>query len=136
MIDTLLRQFSVPRAEFMKMFNISERTYQRWNKNPPEWVVNLFKMAITRNPLTPEIWKGWQFDGDLIIDPDGNSYHVNEVRAIFWNRQLIETLTGNRPSSILSMKAHLEKRIKATQATLNISLANDSQVIKEWKIQV
>jgi len=136
MLDNLLIQFSVPRAEFMRMFDISERTYQRWNKKPPTWVVNLFRMAIAKNPLTPEIWDGWMFDNDLIIDPDGNSYHIDEIRAIFWNRQLISTLTGTRPSNIASLKTHLDRRIKATQSTLNISLCNEAQVIKEWKIQV
>ena len=38
---------------------------------------------------TADIWEGWRFVGDELIDGGGNRYGQNEIRAIFYNRQLL-----------------------------------------------
>lgn len=136
MIDNLLTQYDSNREEFKQLFDISERTYQRWNKKPPEWTIKLFKLTKEKKPTLHPCWTGWHHDRDFIVDPDGNGYHVDEIRAIFWNRQLINTLTSKRPSNIRSLKQHLDARIKETKATLNISLDTDTDTLKTWKIQI
>lgn len=130
-IDQLLMQTGSNKAYFIELFGITERTYQRWNKQPPAHVHRLFSQAM-RHPDRPEQWQHWHFDRDFLLDPDGNHYRQNEIKAIFWNRQLIDELTG-RPSHVLSMKQHLDKKIKATQSPrIEISLFSGNQAIKQW----
>ena len=38
------------------------------------------------------IWKGWKFIGDELVDDAGNRYGQNEIRAIFYNRKRLEYL--------------------------------------------
>lgn len=59
-------------------------------------------------------WKGWRFDGKYIVDPWGNKYHQNEVREIFFTRQLIRELTGST-LQVRSLKEELKRKIEAIQ---------------------
>lgn len=38
---------------------------------------------------TAELWAGWHFVGDELIDGGGNRYGQSEIRAIFYNRGLL-----------------------------------------------
>lgn len=135
-LDKLCLNFCVPTSEFKRLFDISDRTYQRWNKNPPEHVFELFRKAMDGNPFIPDCWAGWRFEENYLVDPDGNSYELNEVRAIFWNRQLIKELTGTK-DTVRSMKQHLDKKTKAISApTLSVSLQSGGEEIRHWELNV
>lgn len=135
LLSDLLTQYCIDKPEFLRLFNISERTYQRWNKQPPAHIVELLRLINQHSPRRPECWNNWFYDRHFLVDPEGNEYSINEIRAIFWNRQLIESLTGTT-SNIASLKKHLETRLKAQPAHINISLNDQHCTIKEWKIQL
>lgn len=62
-------------------------------------------------------FEGWsvEVDSPLLFDNEGNFYHIDEIRAIFYNRQLIKSLTGTKTDhKIQSLALHLEKKIAAT----------------------
>jgi hypothetical protein len=56
-------------------------------------------------------WDGWLVDGDFLLDPAGNHYHRNEIRAIFFDRQLIRELRGS-DLKIYSLKQELERKLE------------------------
>lgn len=56
-------------------------------------------------------WDGWAVDGDFLLDSYGNHYHKDEIRAIFFTRQLVNELTGTT-LAVRSMKAHLERKLQ------------------------
>lgn len=135
-LDNLCLNFGVPSSELKRLFDISERTYQRWNKNPPDHVFELFRRAMDGFNHTPECWKGWSFRENYIIDPAGNKFEQNEVSSIFWNRQLINELTGTS-GTIRSMKQHLDKQRKSFKApVLSVSLSSGGEEIRHWELNV
>ena len=134
-LDNLILQHQTNKAFFMELFNISERTYQRWNLRPPAHVSRLFTLAMRSQPDRPDHWQHWRFDRDFLVDPDNNYYHIKEVTNIFWNRQLINELTGTR-THIISLKQQLEKQLKAQRPRVNISLTNDHETIKTFELQL
>ena len=58
-----------------------------------------------------KLWDGWIVDGDYLIDPGRNRYHRNEIRAIFFDRQLIRELRGS-DLKIYSLKQELERKLE------------------------
>ena len=60
---------------------------------------------------------GWVCDtvNNCLVDDAGNSYSIDEIRAIFYTRQLIANLTGSKGAKLTSLKKHLEDKIRATQ---------------------
>lgn len=73
-------------------------------------------MALT-NQLTG-LFENWLIDPDIgvLFDDSGNSYDLNEIRSIFFTRQLVSTLTGQEKCNpVVSLKQHLETKIRATQ---------------------
>lgn len=106
----------ISKQEACQLFGKSCKTLERWNDNPPDWAVRIIKL-FGKKPPFPDNWHGWYFDNDFIVDPAGNKYHINEVSSIFWNRQLIQSLTGDKMDS-----------------TIKISLENSGEEIKSWKI--
>lgn len=60
-------------------------------------------------------FQGWNCSPSLglLFDPAGNAYHLDEIRAIFFNRQLIKTLCGvPHDPGITTLKRHLERKIE------------------------
>lgn len=74
-----------------------------------------------------KFWGGWVVDGDFLLDPGGNHYHRDEIRAIFFTRQLTQELRGST-LKVRSLKQELERKIVATQA--EVKLAYPYSVIK------
>jgi len=73
-------------------------------------------MALT-NQLTG-LFENWLVDPNkgVLFDDSGNSYDLNEIRSIFYTRQLISTLTGHEKCNpVISLKQHLETKIRAAQ---------------------
>lgn len=67
-----------------------------------------------------KFWDGWIVDEDFLLDPSGNHYHRNEIRAIFFTRQLTQELRGST-LKVRSLKMEL-------QDNLNTSAPNHSPV--------
>ena len=135
-LDNLCLTFGVPNSEFKRLFDISDRTYQRWNKNPPKYVFELFRRAMSDFNHVPECWEGWCFRDNYLIDPEGNKFDKKEISNIFWNRQLINELTGTK-GTIRSMKQHLDKQRKAVKSpTLSVSLNSGGEEIRHWNLNV
>ncbi len=64
-------------------------------------------------------FSGWvcSHEHGLLFDSDGNAFHKDEIRAIFFNRQLIDALTGSEANpKVVSLIQHLESKIKAVRA--------------------
>lgn len=74
-----------------------------------------------------KFWSGWIVDGDFLIDPAGNHYHRDEIRAIFFNRQLTRELRGST-LKVRSLKQELERKISETQAPVIILQWPDREV--------
>ena len=49
------------------------------------------KSRLQKRPgaTTSQIWDGWHFSGDELIDGGGNRYGQSEIRAIFYTRKLL-----------------------------------------------
>ena len=63
-------------------------------------------------------WDGWTIKTDepIILDPEGNHYHLHEIRAIFFTRQFMETMVGSHLSrTVVTMKEHLQSKIDAVE---------------------
>ncbi len=58
-------------------------------------------------------WDGWWFDRHFLVDPAGNAYNQNDIRSVFFTRQLHKEIRGT-PLKVLSLKRELERRIRAT----------------------
>ena len=58
-------------------------------------------------------FKGWYVleDQGVIYDNEGNHYYKDEIRSIFFQRQLHKTLMGDQ-YEIKSLKKQLEKKLK------------------------
>ena len=118
----------ITKKEACCLFNRSPKTLERWNNNPPMWVIRIIRL-IGKKPPFPDDWYGWYFDRHFIVDPAGNSFHINEVSTIFWTRQLTESLTGST-SNIRSLKTELEKKINALDADITITVNIGSNIEK------
>lgn len=58
-----------------------------------------------------KFWSGWIVDGDFLIDPAGNHYHRDEIRSIFFTRQLVYELRGS-DLKVRSLKQELERKLE------------------------
>ena len=135
MLDMLFEELIIngfSKKEGCELFGISMRTLSRWNENPPQWAIRIIR-DLGKKPPFPGEWYGWRFDNDFIIDDNNNRYHINDVRNIWITNQLTDNLRGKK-SNIRSLKTHLENKIKAMEATINISLKNGDETIKNWDI--
>ena len=75
----------------------------------------------------------WMIDTDagVLYDDGNNSYGINEVRAIFFYRQLQSNLIGNT-YEIASLKSHLLEKIKSVKTPkVVIDWGDEIQVIKK-----
>lgn len=63
---------------------------------------------------TAKFWVGWSVDGEWLIDDGGNKYHVNDIRALFMERQVTKSVIG-KDYHIRSLKLELENKIKALE---------------------
>ena len=85
--------------------------------------------------LIPSEWHGWRFDEEFLIDDANNKYHINDIRALFFQRQLHSTLMGNK-SDIFCLKTALERKLKELDSHIVIQLVNDEECIKEIKFNL
>lgn len=70
---------------------------------------------------TSEIWHGWHFRDDELIDGGGNRYGQSEIRAIFYTRKLLW---------------HYQEQEKARRPVVNldpVQLCFDA-VLPAWKV--
>jgi hypothetical protein len=82
---------------------------------------SFYQYLYFKRCLLPEDWQGWYFDTDgFLIDNAGNHYHIDEIRTIFWTRQLTRELTGSQ-SNILSLKQELKNKIKTINSKITLS---------------
>ena len=59
-------------------------------------------------------WEGWVLRGDDLIDPEGNRYRPEDLRASWWARQAWAERAGQGSAEILYLKGVLQERIKAS----------------------
>jgi hypothetical protein len=116
-----------------KLFGRTPRTLKRWEKNPPDWVINIIKNLGGNNHI-PSYWSGWNFNGEFFCDPSGNKYHQNDINSLFIQRQLSESLVGDN-LTIRSLKTHLEEQLRK-QPVLKISLVEQTSntELQHWSI--
>lgn len=58
-----------------------------------------------------KFWGGWVIEEDFLVDPTGNYYHRDEIRAIFFTNQLTRELRGS-DLKVRSLKMELEKKLE------------------------
>lgn len=88
-------------------FSLANR--KRWNKS-------------IRASETAQIWHGWHFYADELIDSGGNRYSQNEIRAIFYTRRLL-----------VDYREKLEKMRPKKKADIPIQLCLDLTPL--WKMR-
>lgn len=74
-----------------------------------------------------KFWDGWIVDGDFLLDPAGNHYHRDEIRAIFFDRQLIRELRGSS-LKVYSLKQELERKLAVMQTPVIIIQWPDREI--------
>lgn len=117
------------KQEFAGIVGRSVRTIERWNQRPPPWIIRFITIYISKDAYIPKNWQGWYFDTDgFLMDNTGNHYHIDEIRAIFWTRQLTRELMGSQ-SNILSLKQELKNKIKTINSEITLSWNDKSVVI-------
>ena len=128
-----LQHYGISKNQACLIFDKQLSTINRWDKNPPLWVINIIQIVGDQKKI-PSSWQGWYFQQDKIYDPDGNFYTQSDIRSLFMQNQLTRELIGN-PKEITSLKTHLLTQLKK-QPTLKISLVDDSNKkhLKEWSI--
>ena len=132
-LNDYLSYHGISKKEACELFGKSEKTLYRWNENPPAWVLRIIQL-MGKKPAFPDDWEGWYFDRDWLVDPAGNSYHLKDINALFWQRQFFRSTVGNQ-SDILTLKNHLEKQLKK-QPVLEITLveSGSKEEIRSWSI--
>ncbi|MDD5392824.1 MAG: DUF3653 domain-containing protein [Thiothrix sp.] len=80
-----------------------------------------------RNYPTP--WDGWTFWENFLIDPQGNRYSPEMVRASLFAAQLAHELTGS-PLQILSLRNELKKRLNTPAPEITIKWNGQETTIK------
>ena len=123
-----LFHFNISEKDALILFDISVSTFKRWNKKPPSWVINIIKM-IGSYKVLPTAWDGWYFNDEFLCDDAGNKYSQNDIKAIFFTKQSINSLIGNQ-SNVISLKSELEKKIKTLKSEISISLVTNGEVIE------
>lgn len=95
MIKTIIANCGLFESEFLKLAGVSKQTLNRWNKDgAPIWVHSMLKLLNGNIPSCP----GWSSCGGVIFDPDGNSYDLNEIRALFYLRCCYKDFIRSSPS--------------------------------------
>lgn len=125
----------ITKEDACKLFGRTDRTLARWENEPPEWAIRIIKLLGHSNKqLFIDEWENWYFDKDYLVDDSGNKYNIAEIRAIFYTRQLTDTLTGDQ-MVVRSLKQRLEKQLKH-QPVLKISLVegDTKEELKAWSI--
>ena len=56
-------------------------------------IISVNRMPASRELEKGDIWSGWICTNEELIDDAGNRYGISEIRAIFYTRQQIQTLT-------------------------------------------
>lgn len=110
----------ISREEACIIFGRSPKTLKRWNESPPEWVLKIIQLLGVKPPF-PDCWEDWHFDRHWLVDPAGNSFHINDVKNIWIERQLAKTLHGDE-TDIYSLKLELEKKIKELESDVTITV--------------
>lgn len=132
LLSQSIRLSGLTKKQFIELFDISQRTYERWEKNTPRRILNILSRLRHNSPA----WENWTFDRHFIVDPAGNAYTQTDVMNIFWTRQLTDTLTG-KPSNVRSLKSHLETKIKQNNITsVSICLNNGPDALKQFNINL
>ena len=75
-------------------------------------------MAQYINKLINE-FEGWSIsiDEPILFDPEGNHYHLDEIRSIFFTRQFMNSTRGTLyDRTVITLKEHLESKILAVEA--------------------
>lgn len=85
--------------------------------------------------ILPEIWQGWSFQDQFLIDDAQNKYNIKDIRSLFYQRQLHSSLVGNK-SDIVCLKNALEKKLKDAECEIVINLINDGESLKEVKFSI
>ena len=80
----------------------------------------------------PKEWKRWSFQGEFLIDEAHNKYHINDIRALFFQRQLHNELLGNK-YDIKCLKEALQEKLKELNSEIVIQLVNNGECIKEQR---
>lgn len=81
------------------------------------------KRGLQKTPAktTAEIWNGWHFRDDELVDGGGNRYGQSEIRAIFYTRKLLW---------------HYQEQERARRPVVNldpVQLSFDA-VLPAWKV--
>lgn len=111
---------NISTARACELFGRTERTLTSWNENPPPHVLEVLKLHRRRYRM-PQEWENWSFDRHWIIDPAGNAFHINDVKNLWIERQLAQTLHGSK-NDVFSLKLELEKRIKELENDVVITV--------------
>jgi len=64
------------------------RRYRRSNKAPRHIIELIAIYRAGKLPSQEKTWDGWKIIGECLADPDGNTYHVNEIRQLPYLFQL------------------------------------------------
>ena len=58
------------------------RAYKSGKRRPPRPILRLWSLCADRRVLGSE-WEGWLINGNALVDPDGNSTTLHQLRA-YW----------------------------------------------------
>lgn len=79
-----------------------------------------------------DVWENWSFEGEFLIDEANNKYHINDIRSLFFQRQLHNSLMGSK-YDIFCLKTALEDKLKSLESHIVIKLVNNDKCIKELR---
>ena len=84
---------------------------------------------------TLEIWQGWSFQKEYLIDNANNKYNILDIRAMFFEKQLSRNILGN-PYDITCLKSALEEKLIKLNSEIVIQLVNNGKCIQEERIVI
>ena len=99
MIRTRIAKCGLFEREFLELAGVTAQTLKRWNKyGVLKWVYSMLNLLAGNIKGCP----GWRSYSNTIVDPDGNKYGLNEIRALFYYRSIDKFCVFRRetPSAI------------------------------------
>ena len=79
-----------------------------------------------------QLWDGWVFDGEFIINDKGYKWNRQDLYEAFMSKQLYREFTGYA-SNILFIKHELQKRIDAMKPPKIVLNWNDQEITINFK---
>jgi hypothetical protein len=80
-----------------------------------------------------KVWENWSFEKEFLIDDAMNKYHIDDIRSLFFQRQLHQNILGNK-FDIVCLKSVLEKRIQELDGEIVVSIVNKDKILREVRI--